>query len=133
MTSVRIASIVAALFAFSPAAFAGDPVVESFDRMLAHAPSASASVSPDADRTDPVALAIRTAVGKQPAAPRVAWAATEDPALAAFQRMFEHTPTHVPAPIPAADGPDPLIAAVVLPLLRSGHVQVVGHPHRHGG
>ncbi|KAB2912642.1 MAG: hypothetical protein F9K29_18485 [Hyphomicrobiaceae bacterium] len=99
MSSIRMMSIaVAALAVCTPSAFAGgDAVTAAFERMLKPAPGPAKSMSSD------------------------------DPVLASFQRMLTHQPSRLAPPIPAGIESDPLIAAVVLPLLRSGHVQVVGN------
>ena len=43
---------------------------------------------------------------------------SKDPVTASFQRMLNHEPNRVAPPIPASFERDPLIEALVLPLLR---------------
>lgn len=107
----------AALFALSVAAVAvhADPVVDSFDRMLAHAPTATPVARP-AEPADPLIAALVAPLRDGHAASVAARA--DDPVLASFDRMLRHEPTHTRAPVPA--GTDPLVAALIVPL-RDGH------------
>lgn len=50
----------------------------------------------------------------------------DDPVRASFDRMLDHRPSaHVP-PVPGGSDPDPLIAALVRPLLQAGQYSVAG-------
>jgi hypothetical protein len=77
------------------------------------------------DASTPVA-ALRA---KSTAAP-VLTESSEDPLAASFARMLRHAPSgHVP-PLPVATSPDPLIEAVVLPLVQSNREQLADGPGR---
>ncbi len=132
MTLVRSAMF-AALLALPVLASAGDPATDSFHRMLSHRPDGAAPVSPGSPVADPLTLAIRAAIerdGGTLPAPRPLEA---DPVMAGFARMLAHAPNGATPPLPANAGTDPLVAAVVLPLLRSGHIQFASSPQRSGG
>lgn len=102
----------AALFALSVAAAAhADPVTDSFERMLTHAPAAVAVARP-VEPADPLVAAL-VAPLRDGYATTVA-ARADDPVRASFSRMLDHAPTHTRAPVPA--GTDPLVAALVVPL-----------------
>lgn len=114
---------------------ADDEVRRSFDRMLARDAAAAATTAvvsaeaPPADPADPLVAALvqplRDGVWPE-ARPAMAAARLADPVVAGFARMLSHEPsTHTP-PLPADVGTDPLIAAVVLPLLRERAVTVAG-------
>jgi hypothetical protein len=49
-----------------------------------------------------------------------------DPVLESFARMLAHEPNWATPALPQGAGADPLIAAVVWPLLRSKHYTVAG-------
>lgn len=112
---------------------ADDEVRRSFDRMLARDAAAPATTAvnaeaPPAGPADPLVAALvrplRDGVWPeaQPAMPpRLA-----DPVVAGFARMLGHEPSSHTPPLPTDAGTDPLIAAVVLPLLRERAVTVAG-------
>ncbi len=113
------ALVLSAAMLAAPAAFAGDPVADSFQRMFDHTPAPAAPVSADVYRGDPVARAIAAALERrQPEASNAA-SPSPDPVFASFQRMLNHAPNRALPPLPADAGTDPLYAAVVLPLWRS--------------
>lgn len=66
------------------------------------------------------------ALAMDEALPSAGAPAAADPVLAGFERMLTHTATrHVP-PLPAGARPDPLIQAVVLPLVRANREEFAG-------
>ncbi|MCW5634075.1 MAG: hypothetical protein KIT17_12140 [Rubrivivax sp.] len=124
--TLKNGGVAAAMVMASSHGMAFDPLRDSFERMRAHEasppPAACAAAVPGAPADPLVAamvLPLRDGVwpGRAPA---------DAPVLASFTRMLRHAPSrHVP-PLPATAGTDPLIAAVVWPLLRSRHVTVAG-------
>lgn len=120
----RVGFAVLALALTSLNGQADDEVRRSFDRMLAHEAAPATQAAPAAAPADPLvaALVVPLRDGVWPREP----AADADPVVASFSRMLNHEPSsHVPA-LPADAGTDPLVAAVVLPLLRERAVTVAG-------
>lgn len=121
--SLKIAAVAAALAAASSPGMAFDPLRASVERMLADEPVAARPVAVPAGPADPLLAAIVRPLrdGARPAGAEVA-----DPVAASFARMLRHEPSrHVP-PLPQDAGVDPLIAVVVLPLLRAHPILVAG-------
>ena len=116
-----------ALALASAPSLAGDPVRESFDRMLTpHAANAAPHVAATGT-ADPLiaALVVPLRDGVWPSA-------HIDPVAESFARMLNHEPSRLAPPIPAGSGVDPLIAAMVWPLLREQQMTVAAlrqQPH----
>jgi hypothetical protein len=121
--SLKIAGLAAALAAAASPSMAFDPLRASVERMLADEPVAARPAAVPAGQDDPLLAAIVLPLrdGAKPAGGELA-----NPVAASFPRMLRHEPSrHVP-PLPQGAGADPLIAAVVLPLLRTNPTLVAG-------
>ena len=105
-------AIALALLCSSTNALAGDPVVESFDRMLSHRPNEVMPTRPLPSAADPLVDAIVVPLRDGVVRPIV----PADPVAESFRRMLTHTPNHVAPPVPNDLGSDPLLAALVEPL-----------------
>ncbi len=121
----RMGFAVLALALTSLSGQADSEVRGSFDRMLAHDATPATQAAPAAAFAGPAdplvaALVVPLRDGVWPAEP----AADADPVVASFSRMLNHEPSrHVPM-LPVDAGTDPLVAAVVLPLLREKAITV---------
>lgn len=119
----RIASIAAAIVAAaaavaSPNAAAESQVADSFERMLAHQPHRGLTATTVQAERDPLVTAVALPLLRQTSvAPRLA-AAAPDPIAASFERMLGHQPHQGLTATTVQAERDPLIAAIVLPLLR---------------
>lgn len=92
---------------------AADGVAESFDRMLAHQPAPSAPVT-GADRSaDPLQQAMVVRLYERSQSPS---ATAVDPVAESFARMLAHTPDSRRPSVPTKLGPDPLFAAIAVPV-----------------
>jgi len=121
ITTLKTGLVAAALLAASSPGLAFDPLHASFERVLAAEPAAVQAIVLPGGPTDPLmaALVLPLRDGVWPAQ-----AVTGDPVADSFARMLQHQPSrHVP-PLPGEEVADPLIAAVVLPLLRANHYTV---------
>jgi hypothetical protein len=121
--SLKIAGVAAALAAASSPGMAFDPLRASVERMLADGPVAARPVAVPAGPADPLLAAIVLPLrdGTKPAG-----AEATDPVVESFARMLRHEPSRHLPPLPQGAGADPLIAAVVLPLLRANPTLVAG-------
>lgn len=114
--SSKIGCVAAALVLASSHSMAFDPLRAGFDRMLADEPVAAQPAAIAAAPADPLVAAIVLPLRDGVWPPH---AVTGDAVAESFARMLQHEPSrHVP-PLPDAAAADPLIAAVVWPLLRS--------------
>ena len=123
-SSLKIGCVALALAFANSSGAAEDPVRVSFDRMLTHAPAPASAPAGASAAADPLVAALVVPVrdGTRPAGP----ASATDPVAESFARMFAHEPSrHTPA-LPESASVDPLIAAVVWPLLRSNQYTVAG-------
>lgn len=105
-----------------------DPLRAGFDRLLAGEPVAARPAAIPAAPADPLvgAIVLPLRDGVWPAR-----AAAGDAVAESFARMLQHEPSrHLPLR-PDAAAADPLIAAVVWPLLRSNACTVAGATPRH--
>jgi hypothetical protein len=121
--NLKLGCVAAALMAASSHSMAFDSLRASFERMLDHEPAAMSAAATPGAPADPLiaamVLPLRDGVWPVPAV-------ASDPVAQSFARMLAHGPSrHSPAR-PAAEGADPLIAAVVLPLLRQNYSAVAG-------
>jgi hypothetical protein len=127
MTLLR-AAVALAVTGASSASFATEPVSASFDRMLAHQAAPTGRADPARTDVDPLVAAIVVPLRDGTAAPTSVRAAiagnATDPVAESFARMLSHEPGRFAPARPAGDEADPLIAAIVLPLLRTGHLAV---------
>lgn len=116
---IAFTTIAFALALASGPSLAGDPVSESFGRMLTpHAATAShANVAPGP--ADPLIAAV-----VMPLRDGVWPAVRVDPVAESFARLLNHEPNCAAPPVPAGSAVDPLIAAVVRPLLQSNQITV---------
>jgi hypothetical protein len=123
-SSLKIGCVVVALALASSSGLAADPVRASFDRMLAHEPMPAGGPAATRGPADPLiaALVVPLRDGEHPSPP----AAPTDSVTESFARMFNHEPNRTPPAPPESAGADPLIAAVVWPLLRSHSFLVAG-------
>lgn len=130
MPLLRVA-VALAVAGTGSASFAADPIRESFDRMLAHqATPTSLAAAPRAD-VDPLIAAVVVPLRDGAVAPnpvRVSLAGNgKDPVVDAFVRMLSHEPGRFAPARPEVADADPLIAAVVLPLIRTRHVVIAAN------
>ena len=112
------ASVTLMLALVAAPAFAGDPVQQSFVRMLAPREPIVVPAAAAPAPADPLiaALVVPLRDGVWPVR-RV------DPVAESFARLFNHESSWATPSAPAGDA-DPLIAAVVQPLLRSSQITV---------
>lgn len=111
-------------------ALAADALGASFDRMLAHEHGAVAAQLPSGAGPDPLLAAmvvplrdgVRADFGRRASAA----GAEYDTLAASFARMLAHEPSWAPPALPAGAGVDPLVQAVVRPLLRANLYTVAG-------
>lgn len=103
---------------------AEDAARASFDRMLAHQASSHVVTAP-AQAADPLVALLVAPLRDRGQAAAIAQAVSGDPIVASFARMLAHEPARVTPPVPAGEGPDPLIAAMVRPLLETRHYTVI--------
>jgi hypothetical protein len=120
-----------ALFVSLSANAASDPVAESFERMLNHAPTYGTAAGA-ATEVDPLQTALviplRVRLGAEAANGAASHRASSDPVLASFERMLAHEANATLPAVPAGFESDPLVAAVVEPLQDhvAGHA-IPGH------
>jgi hypothetical protein len=124
---LAVAGLACAIAGASTASLAADPVRAGFERMLAPqaAPHIGAPATPR-EPADPLVEAIvapvREGIG-HPAAVRAAIAGESTDAVArSFARMLDHEPARFTPARPDSADADPLIAAIVWPLLRAQHL-----------
>lgn len=110
---------------------AADPVRTSFDLMLAHPPVPAGAAPAVNGPADPLiaALVVPLRDGNRRASP----AAPADPVAESYARMLGHQPGRFNPALPEGTGVDPLVQAVVWPLLRANQYTVAGTepPARH--
>ena len=123
-SSLKIGCVVVALALASSSGLAADPVCASFDRMLAHEPMPAGGPAATRGPADPLiaALVLPLRDGAHPSRPVV----PSDAVVESFTRMFNHEPNRTPPALPESAGADPLIAAIVRPLLQSHSYLVAG-------
>jgi hypothetical protein len=127
----RIGGIALALAFAAASGRAADPVRAGFDRMLTtERASAVAPAVPDGP-ADPLIAAL--VVPLRDGATVTSASRAADPVVESFARMLTHEPNRATPELPQGAWTDPLIAAVVWPLLRSKHYTVAGaaSPARH--
>ena len=126
-------TVALALGGVAGASLAADPVRESFDRLLAHESTLGSSAGAPRTEADPLVALVVMPLRDGTAAPVAARAAiaddAKDPVTQSFARMLNHEPSRFMPARPDRADVDPLIAAVVLPLLRAQSVAVAGAGH----
>jgi hypothetical protein len=119
--SLKSGLVAAALLLASSPGMAFDSLRTSFDRILADEPASVQAAATPAGPADPLlaamVLPLRDGV-------RAEQTLAGDPVAESFARMLRHEPSRHAPPLPGDAVADPLIAAVVLPLLRSNHYTV---------
>jgi hypothetical protein len=120
-TTLKAGGVAAALLVASSPGMAFDSLRAGFDRLLADEPAAVSAAATPAGPADPL-LAAMVLPLRDGVAP--AQAVAGDPVAESFARMLAHAPSRHSPPRPAGEVADPLIAAVVLPLLRANHYTV---------
>lgn len=130
LQSLQRMAVALAISGVAGASFAADPVRESFDRLFAHEAAPGSSAGAAREDADPlvatVVVPLRDGVAARSAARVDVAGDAEDPVAQGFARMLKHEPARFTPARPDAADVDPLIAAVVLPLLRAQHVTVAG-------
>ncbi len=102
---------------------AADSVRAAFARMLAREPMEARAQAVEAHPADPLtAVVVPLRDGFPPARPND----TTNPAAESFTRMFNHQRTRAAPALLESAGSEPLIAAVVRPLLRTHQHTVAG-------
>jgi hypothetical protein len=119
--SLKTGLVAAALLLASSPGMAFDSLRAGFDRLLADEPAPVSAAATPAGPADPLlaAMVLPLRDGVRPAQ-----AVAGDPVTESFARMLRHEPSRHSPPLPGDDVADPLIAAVVLPLLRANHYTV---------
>lgn len=112
----------AVALAFAASSVIADPLHASFERMLAVEPASARPPAVPIGPADPLIAAL--VVPLRDGASPVATNRPSDPVLESFTRMLAHEPNWATPALPQAAGADPLIAAVVWPLLRSKHITI---------
>jgi hypothetical protein len=121
--TLKTSCVAGALMLASSQGQAFDSLRASFDLMLDHEPAAMPAAATHGGSADPLlaAMVLPLRDGLPPTR-----ALASDPVAESFARMMQHEPNrHVP-PLPRGEGADPLIAAIVLPLVRSNYYAVAG-------
>ncbi len=116
-SSLKVGCVALALGLASTSGIAADLVRASFDRMLALAPMGDRTQAVAVHPADPplAAEVVPLREGFPPARP----IDSPEPLAESFTRMFNHQPTWTDPALPESASSDPLIAAVVRPLLRT--------------
>lgn len=107
---------VAAAFAMTPA-HASEAVADGFTRLFDHQPHHGPTATTVRAERDVMAAAVASSL-QRGSAKVSARTSSDDPVIASFERLFEHRPHHGPTATALQAESDPLVAAVVLPLLR---------------
>ncbi len=114
----------AVALAFAASSVIADPLHAGFERMLAVEPASAGAPAVPIGPADPLIAALVVPVREGTTSIRMS--RPSDPVLESFARMLAHEPNWAPPALPQGAGADPLIAAVVWPLLRSKHYTVAG-------
>lgn len=128
LKSFRHAALALVIAGAGGASCAADPVRASFDRLLAHEATPTAPAPAAREEHDPLtaALVVPLRDGLQPPARVTITANAADPVVQSFARLFDHEPSRFTPTRPEGADADPLIAAIVWPLMRTGQVTVAG-------